>query len=104
MHRKTCSVFDFVEVPEGTIAERCKVFCEKGKNDKNVNWVFANTLKFLQFQKERVGRKQITGGTLLNHVKTIKMFSEVTDIVLPCKKITSGHTEGDMLLTWANDA
>jgi hypothetical protein len=56
--------FDFAKVPEGTIAERCKVFCEKGVNDKNVSWAFASILKFLQFQKERFERKEITAGTV----------------------------------------
>jgi hypothetical protein len=35
---RLAAFFDFVEVPKGTIAERCKVFFEKGKNDKNVSW------------------------------------------------------------------
>jgi hypothetical protein len=50
---RLAAFFDFVEVPEGIIAERCKVFCEKGKNDKHGNWVFAKILRFLQFQKEK---------------------------------------------------
>jgi hypothetical protein len=58
------------------------------------NWAFYNILRFLQSQKERVERKEITGGTLRNYVKTIKMFCEVTDIIIPWKKITRGFPRG----------
>jgi hypothetical protein len=34
---RLAAFFDFVEVPEGTIAERCKAFCEKGKDEKNIS-------------------------------------------------------------------
>ena len=33
-------------------------------------------------------KKEITGGTLRNSVKTIKTFCEVTDVLIPWKKIT----------------
>jgi hypothetical protein len=29
---RLAAFFDFVEVPSGALAGRCKVFCEKGKN------------------------------------------------------------------------
>ena len=61
------------------------------KNDPN--WAFSNILKFLYSQKERVERKEITASTLRNYVKTIKMFCEVTDIVIQWKKITRGFQE-----------
>ena len=82
--------FDFVEVPEGTIADRCKVFCDKGKNDENVRWAFANILKFLQFQKERFERKEITAGTVKNYFQAIKLFCDMNDIPVPWKKISKG--------------
>jgi hypothetical protein len=37
-----------------------------------------------------VESKKITGGTLRNSVKTLKTFCEVTDIMIPWKKITRG--------------
>jgi integrase len=40
--------------------------------------------------KERVQRKEITAATPLNYVKTIKLFCEMNDILLPWKGITSG--------------
>jgi hypothetical protein len=37
-----------------------------------------------------VESKKITGGTLRNSVKTIKTLCEVTDVLIPWKKITRG--------------
>ena len=40
--------------------------------------------------KERVEKKEITAATALNCVKTIKLFCEMNDILLPWKRITRG--------------
>lgn len=40
--------------------------------------------------KDRVERKEITGATALNSVKTIKLFCEMNEILLPWKRITRG--------------
>jgi integrase len=40
--------------------------------------------------KERVQRKEITAATAINYVKTIKLFCEMNDILLPWKRITRG--------------
>jgi hypothetical protein len=71
-----------------TFESRCNLFAERGIKDPN--WAFNSILKFILAQKERVERKEITGGTLRNSVKTIKTFCEVTDIMIPWKKITRG--------------
>jgi len=72
--------------------QRCNTFAYRARTD--YNWAFNNILRFLQSQKERVQRKEITGGTLRNYVKTIKMFCEVTDIIIPWNKITRGLPRG----------
>jgi hypothetical protein len=36
-----------------------------------------NILRFLQYQKDRVEQQQITGATLRNFVKPIKLFCEM---------------------------
>jgi integrase len=41
-----------------------------------------------------VQRKEITGATLRNYVKTIKLFCEMNDILVPWKKITRGLPKG----------
>ena len=46
--------------------ERCNLFVAKGKKDPN--WAFSCIIKFLQYQKERVEREEITGATLHNFI------------------------------------
>jgi integrase len=52
------------------------------------------TFKFIQFQKDRVYKKEITAATVRNYVKSIKLFSEMADIPIPWKKITRGLPKG----------
>jgi site-specific recombinase XerC len=67
---------------------RCNYFAEKARQDPN--WGFIKVIDFLQFQKERVERGEISSATLRNFVKSIKLFCEMTDIDLKWKKITRG--------------
>ena len=62
-------------LPAGTMEERCNLFASKGKKDPN--WTFSCIIRFLQYQKERVEREEITGATLRNFVKAIKLFCEI---------------------------
>jgi hypothetical protein len=50
---------DFIEFEIGNdIEQRCNKFAEKGKND--ISWTLHKVMVFLQFQKERSRRKEIT--------------------------------------------
>ena len=51
-------------------------------------------LKFTYFQKQRVDRKEISGATERNYVKSIKLFCEMADIPIQWKKITRGLPRG----------
>ena len=51
-------------------------------------------MKFVHFQKERVNRKEITGATVRNYVKSIKLFCEMADMPILWKKITRGLPRG----------
>ena len=53
---------------------------------KDPNWAFNCIVKFLQFQKERVEKEEITGATLRNFVKAIKLFCEMSDIPIHMEK------------------
>lgn len=81
--------FDYIELlNEKSIEDRCNIFALKGR--ENNNWAFNNILRFLQYQKDRVEQQQITGATLRNFVKAIKLFCEMSDIPIQWKKITRG--------------
>jgi integrase len=86
--------FDFINLPGSTIQKRCKYFVEKCREKEGDRWLLNNLLGFLQVYKERVQRKEITGATLRNYVKTIKLFCEMNDILVPWKKITRGLPKG----------
>ncbi len=87
--RRLRRFFDFINLEkERTIEERCNLFAERGKADPN--WAFNSIIGFLQFQKERVEKREITGATLRNLVKAIKLFCEMSDIPVPWKKIARG--------------
>jgi hypothetical protein len=66
-------------------------------NNSNSKWLLNNILRFLQAQKERVERKEITGATVHNFVKAIKLFCEINDILIPWKKITRGYLREEIL-------
>jgi integrase len=81
--------FKFINLlPNGNLEEQCNLFAVKGLEDHK--WAFNNIVKFLQYQKERVEKEEITGATIRNFVKTIKLFCEMTDIPIQWKKITRG--------------
>jgi integrase len=50
--------------------------------------------RFIHFQKERVDRKEISGATVRNYAKSIKLFCDMADIPIPWKKITRGLPRG----------
>lgn len=78
---------------EGKAVEgKARIFANRGKDD--VDWAFNNVLKFIHFQKERVDRKEISGATVRNYAKSIKIFCEMSDIPIPWKKITRGLPRG----------
>jgi hypothetical protein len=84
--RRLGNFFDAINLAKGTtFKERCNTFAYKGRS--NHNWAFNNIIRFLHYQKERVEKNEITAGTLHNYVKTIKMFCEVSDIVITWKKL-----------------
>lgn len=80
--------FEFLGLEGSTAAERSIVFATKGKVD--AGWVFNSILRFMQVQRERAERKEISAGTIRNYVKAIKLFCEMKDIPVAWKRITRG--------------
>jgi hypothetical protein len=67
------------------VEEKARIFANKGKED--INWAFSNILQFIHFQKESVDRKEITGATVRNYAKSIKLFCDMADIPIPWSAI-----------------
>jgi integrase len=83
-----------IEADDGNryLEDKARTFAKKSKSD--LNWAFVNLLKFIQFQKDRADKKQITAATVRNYVKSIELFCEMTDIPIQWKKITRGLPKG----------
>ena len=79
--------FDYIGL-NGTIKEKCSTFTDKAKDEPSL--AMSSVIKYLQMNKYRVEKKEITAATLLNSVKVLKLFCEMNDILLPWKRITRG--------------
>jgi integrase len=92
--RRLRKFLDFIQFEGATkdLEVRCNSFAQSGKG--NVDWVINQIIGFLQFQKQRVEREQITASTLKNFVKSLKVFCDSADIGVPWKKITRGIPKG----------
>jgi hypothetical protein len=84
--------FHFTGVPGKTLQQKARNFAKKGKKD--TNWALSNILRFIYFQRERADRKEITGGTIRNYTKSIKLFCDMADIPIQWKKIMRGLPRG----------
>jgi integrase len=85
--------FDFLELEGATPKEKSKCFILKSK-EKDTQWIFSSVLRFMQFQLERVHKREITGSTVNNYLKSIKLFCDMADIPIPWKKISRGLPRG----------
>lgn len=79
--------FEFINL-NGTMQEKCSTFVKSA--NEQPSWALNSIIKFLQMNKDRIERKEITAATALNSVKVIKLFCEMNDILLPWKRITRG--------------
>jgi hypothetical protein len=97
--RRLRSFFDFIKLlPNTKMEHRCNHFAALAIKDHD--WTFSKIIGFLQFQKERVQREEITAATLYNFVKALKLFCEMSDIPVSWKKITRGLPK---VRSFAND-
>lgn len=89
---RVAKFFEFIAINGTTVEEKAKNFVNEAKNDST--WAFNSIMKFTYFEKQRVDRKEITGATVRNYVKSIKLFCEMADIPIQWKKITRGLPRG----------
>lgn len=81
--------FDFLNI-EGKDAEQKSIEFVNMPNKEGDSWTFNVILKFMQTLLDRFHKKQITGSTIRNYLKSIKLFCEIADIQIPWKKISRG--------------
>jgi integrase len=91
--RRLEQFFDFVNVEGKSLEEKSSNFISQ-HNKEGDQWVFNLILKFVLFHLERVNRKEITGSTLQNYIKSIKLFCEIADISIKWSKIRRGLPKG----------
>jgi hypothetical protein len=67
--KRLAKFLDFISLDQAdnTIEQKAVVFADSGRKDPN--WAFSSVVKFVQFQRDRVNRKEITGATVRNYVK-----------------------------------
>src|SRR4051812_3010651 len=81
--------FNFIDLEGETVETKSISFLNKAKREGD-GWVFNSVLKFMQFQLDRANRKEITGSTVRNYLKSIKLFCEMADLSIAWKKISRG--------------
>jgi hypothetical protein len=84
--------FDFIRLEGAKTEDKSRVFVEIARKDGK--WAFNNIIRFIQFQNSRVIQKEISGATVRNYVKSIKLFCDMADLTIAWKKITRGLPRG----------
>jgi hypothetical protein len=72
-------LFDFLGL-SGPFEEQAKAFLDRART--NMQWSQDNIMLFLDFQRQRVMRKEIASGTLKNYYRAVKLFCEMNDLTL----------------------
>jgi integrase len=85
--------FDFLGLEGITVEQKSKMLLQKAQENGN-EWVFNCVLRFMCYQLDRNKRKEITGSTVRNYLKSIKLFCEMADISINWKKISRGLPKG----------
>lgn len=88
--------FYFSNIPGKTLTVQCSSFEQKARADPK--WATLVIIAFLL--KQRVECKEISGATVRNYVKSIKLFCEMNEILVPWKKIVRGLPKSR---SYAND-
>jgi hypothetical protein len=86
--RRLASFLEHANIQGDTLQSKVVSFSNKAATEPL--WAFNTILRFLEVQNTRVNNKQISGATVRNYVKAIKLFCEMADIPIPWKKLTQG--------------
>jgi hypothetical protein len=86
--RRLSSFFDYTNIQGASLQAKALSFTIKATTESS--WAFNAILRFLELQNTRVNNKEISGATVRNYVKSIKLFCEMADLPVPWKKLTRG--------------
>jgi hypothetical protein len=86
--RRLSSFFDYTNIQGASLQAKALSFTIKATTESS--WAFNAILRFLEVQNTRVNNKEISGATVRNYVKSIKLFCEMADLPVPWKKLTRG--------------
>jgi hypothetical protein len=64
------------------------------KARQNQQWAHDSLMQFIEFQKERCIRREISESTISNYYKATKLFCEMNDLTLNWRKISKGLPSG----------
>lgn len=73
---------------EGALVEQAEQFYLKASKD--LPWCEQNLMAFVEYEKERARRGEISECTIPNYYRATKLFCEMNDIILNWKKISRG--------------
>ncbi len=76
----------------GPLEEQPKQFVLKAR--ENPAWAQDSLMSFIDYQKERVKREEITESTVTDYYKATKLFCVMNDLALNWKKISRGLPSG----------
>ena len=80
---------DFLKL-NGAIQDQAKQFLFKAR--QNPSWAESTFMKFIDYQKERSIRREISESTISNYYKATKLFCEMNDLTLNWKKNSTRFT------------
>ena len=78
--------FDFGINPKLDLQKQAAIFYDK--TSSNEKWAVLYIEKFIEFQKERVVKREIESTTIRNYYKAAKLFCDMNDITLNWKRLS----------------
>ena len=78
---------DYLKI-QGTLDDQAKQFISNARMKQR--WAEDSLMSFIEFQKERVVRGEISESTITNYYKATKLFCVMNDLLLNWKKISRG--------------
>ena len=75
--RRLSKFFEYAEIQGDSLQAKAISFSNKAALD--LSWAFNTLLRFLEVQNARVNNREISGATVRNYVKAIKLFCDKVD-------------------------